>query len=179
LGSENIQIVLEEDGTEVLEDEYLLFLDNNTKLMILPSNYQWNPPIPAFDVTDCPGTENSNYNPVKILQKLVRSPGSIALLSEEELDVVSSFTSHQNIGIPQTEVEYLIGACQRELEQKKKIKDALNCIKEPKSSQNHILKKPCQNTPNLSFSFSFPLVNRRCALCTRCYSNWLRIAFSL
>ncbi|EFX71643.1 hypothetical protein DAPPUDRAFT_16993, partial [Daphnia pulex] len=43
LGSENIQIVLEEDGTEVLEDEYLLFLDNNTKLMILPSNNQWNP----------------------------------------------------------------------------------------------------------------------------------------
>lgn len=128
MDTENIQIVLEEDGTEVLEDEYLLFLDNNTKLMILPSNNQWNPPIPAFDVTDCPGTENSNYNPVKILQKLVRSPGSIALLSEEELDVVSSFTSHQNIGIPQTEVEYLIGACQRELEQKKKIKDALDLV---------------------------------------------------
>jgi DNA fragmentation factor alpha subunit len=129
LGSENIQIVLEEDGTEVLEDDYLMFLENNTKLMILPSNNHWNPPIPAFDETDCPagGTENS-YNPVKILQKLVRSPGSIALLSEEELDVVSSFTSHQNIGILQTEVEYLISACQRELEQKKKIKDALDLV---------------------------------------------------
>ena len=129
LGSENIQIVLEEDGTEVLDDDYLMFLENNTKLMILPSNNHWNPPIPAFDETDCPagGTENS-YNPVKILQKLVRSPGSIALLSEEELDVVSSFTSHQNIGIPQTEVEYLISACQRELEQKKKIKDALDLV---------------------------------------------------
>jgi len=127
LGSENIQIVLEEDGTEVLEDDYLLFQDNNTKLMILPSNNQWNPPIPAFDETDRPGTENS-YNPVKILQKLVRSPGSIALLSEEELDVVSSFTSHQNIGIPQTEMEYLIGACQRELEHRKKIQDALDLV---------------------------------------------------
>lgn len=127
LGTEVFQLVLEEDGTEVLDDDYLLYLDNNTKLMVLRANSQWEASFPAVDETDCPGTGRS-YNPVKILQKLVRSPGSIALLSEEELDVVSSFTEHQNIGIPQSEVEYLIETCQRELEQKKKIKDALDLV---------------------------------------------------
>ncbi len=122
-----MQIVLEEDGTEVIEDDYLAMLDNNTKLMILEKNADWTAPFPAFDVTDHPDSSKS-YNPVKILQKLVRSPGSISLLSEEELDVVSSFTAHQNIGIPQSEVEYLIEACQRELEQKKRIKDALDLV---------------------------------------------------
>ena len=123
----DVQIVLEEDGTEVIEDDYLLLLDNNTKLMILDKDSEWTAPFPAFDVTDHPDCSKT-YNPVKILQKLVRSPGSITLLSEEELDVVSSFTQHQNIGIPQSEVEYLIEACQRELDQKKRIKDALDLV---------------------------------------------------
>ena len=123
----DVQIVLEEDGTEVIEDDYLLLLDNNTKLMILDKNSEWTAPFPAFDVTDHPDCSKT-CNPVKILQKLVRSPGSITLLSEEELDVVSSFTQHQNIGIPQSEVEYLIEACQRELDQKKRIKDALDLV---------------------------------------------------
>ena len=123
----DVQIVLEEDGTEVIEDDYLLLLDNNTKLMILDKDSEWTAPFPAFDVIDHPDCSKT-YNPVKILQKLVRSPGSITLLSEEELDVVSSFTQHQNIGIPQSEVEYLIEACQRELDQKKRIKDALDLV---------------------------------------------------
>lgn len=131
--------MLEEDGTEVIEDEYLMMLDNNTKLMVLQGDEEWAAPFPTFDVTDHPDTAKP-HNPVKILQKLVRSPGSIALLSEEELDVVSSFTEYQHIGISQSEVEYLIEACQRELEQKKKIKDALDLVDlyhRAKQSDNH------------------------------------------
>lgn len=127
MGPEDFQIVLEEDGTEVIDNDYLMYLENNTKLMLLQADNQWAADFPALDETDCPGTIKL-YNPIKILQKLVRSPGTIALLSEEELDVVSSFTGHQNIGIPQSEVEYLVEACQRELEQKKRIKDALDLV---------------------------------------------------
>lgn len=37
----NIEVVLEEDGTRVAEDEFLLHLEGHTKLMILKSNTQW------------------------------------------------------------------------------------------------------------------------------------------
>lgn len=135
----DIKIVLEDDGTEVIENDYLMLLENNTQLMILPMHEEWTAPFPAFDVTDHPET-NKSYNPVKILQKLVRSPGSIALLSEEELFVVSSFTEYQHIGVSQSEVEYLIEACQRELDKKKRIKDALDLVdlyQRAKQSDNH------------------------------------------
>ncbi|XP_046648308.1 F-box-like/WD repeat-containing protein TBL1XR1 isoform X2 [Daphnia pulicaria] len=38
---ENIVVVLEEDGTRVTEDGFLLLLENHTKLMILRNNTQW------------------------------------------------------------------------------------------------------------------------------------------
>lgn len=95
--------------------------------MVLNKNEEWAPGCPAYDEIDHSESVKT-FNPVKILQKLARSPGSIVLLSEEELDVVSSFTEHQHIGIPQSEVEYLIEACQRELDEKKRIKDALDLV---------------------------------------------------
>lgn len=125
-GSDELKIVLEEDGTEIIEDDYLLMLENNTKLMVLKNIEQWAAPF----LTSCDETDTSlatrQQNPVKILQKLFRSPGSIALLSEEELEVVVSLSQRQNIGIPESEVEYLKDACERELEQKRRVRDALD-----------------------------------------------------
>lgn len=123
-----MKIVLEEDGTEIIEDEYLLLLDDNTKLMVLSTDQDWKESILPYDETDRPGDGLQQYNPIKILQKLARSPGSIALLSEEELEVVVSTSLPPNIGVPDAEIQYLKDACERELEQKKRVKDALDLV---------------------------------------------------
>jgi DNA fragmentation factor alpha subunit len=126
-GSDELKIVLEEDGTEVIEDDYLQMLDNNTKLMVLKNIEEWAAPFLAcYDETDT--SQAHRHNPVKILQKLHRSPGSIALLSEEELEVIISVAKSQvqNIGIPESEVDCLKDACERELDQKRRVRDALD-----------------------------------------------------
>ena len=119
-------MVLEEDGTEIVEDDYLLSLQDNTKLMALFGDQKWT----ACSLLPCDETDhhNQHYNPVKILQKLARSPGTIALLSEEELTAVVHNPTPTNIGIPESELSYLKEACERELEQKKRVKDALDLV---------------------------------------------------
>ena len=127
-GSDELKIVLEEDGTEIIEDDYLQMLENNTKLMVLKNIEQWVAPFLAYDETDTSQANRPLHNPVKILQKLHRSPGSIALLSEEELEVVISVAKSQvqNIGIPESEIDCLKDACERELDQKRRVRDALD-----------------------------------------------------
>lgn len=93
---------------------------------MLTGDQKWSPCFFPLDETDRPP---SGYNAIKILQKLARSPGSIALLSEEELEVVSTLSPvPANIGISETEIEYLKEACERELEQKKRVRDALDLV---------------------------------------------------
>ena len=108
-----------------MEDGYLLLLQDNTKLMILSGEQTWQPCFFPLDETDRPTT----YNAVKVIQKLWRSPGSISLIGEEELQVVSALGSApSNIGIPQSQVEYLIEVCQSELDKRTRIKDALDLV---------------------------------------------------
>ena len=41
IASEELKIVLDEDGTEIVDDDYLHTLDNNTMLMVLKNTEQW------------------------------------------------------------------------------------------------------------------------------------------
>jgi len=41
IASEELRIVLYEDGTEIVDDDYLHTLDNNTMLMVLKNTEQW------------------------------------------------------------------------------------------------------------------------------------------
>ncbi len=54
---ENVVVVLEEDGTRVTEDGFLLLLESHTKLMILRNNTQW---------TQQPGTLEEVHQQINI-----------------------------------------------------------------------------------------------------------------
>ena len=86
---QEIVVVLEEDGTEVDEDDYFQTLDDNTELMILYRGDRWSP-FTSLDVTDNGGLGESSQQLISILLRLEADPGSIALLSEAELELVTS-----------------------------------------------------------------------------------------
>ncbi|EFX78302.1 hypothetical protein DAPPUDRAFT_320611 [Daphnia pulex] len=63
---ENIEVVLEEDGTRVTEDGFLLLLEGHTKLMILRNNTQWMPQPGTLEEVQRPvNVQNVKFNQVK------------------------------------------------------------------------------------------------------------------
>ena len=50
--TKDVQVVLEEDGTEVDDDEYFQTLEPNTTLMLLYQEDRWSPFVSTGDVTD-------------------------------------------------------------------------------------------------------------------------------
>jgi DNA fragmentation factor alpha subunit len=44
LNGEAVKVVLEQDGTEVDEEDYFSTLERNTSLMLLAPNEKWGPP---------------------------------------------------------------------------------------------------------------------------------------
>lgn len=63
---ENIEVVLEEDGTRVTEDGFLLLLEGHTKLMILRNNTQWmQQPGTLDEVHQQINMQNVTFNQVK------------------------------------------------------------------------------------------------------------------
>ena len=85
---QEIVVVLEEDGTEVDEDDYFQTLDDNTELMILYRGDRWSP-FTSHDVTDNGGPGESSQQLISILLRLEADPGTIALLTEAELELVT------------------------------------------------------------------------------------------
>ena len=65
--SKDVQVVLEEDGTEVDDDEYFQTLDPNTTLMLLYQEDRWSPFVSSGDVTD-----HGDNNPDRLNSLLLR-----------------------------------------------------------------------------------------------------------
>ena len=63
---QEIVVVLEEDGTEVDEDDYFQTLDDNTELMILYRGDRWSP-FTSHDVTDSGGPGESSQQLISLL----------------------------------------------------------------------------------------------------------------
>ena len=63
---QEVVVVLEEDGTEVDEDDYFQTLESNTELILLHQGDRWSPFI-SQDVTDNVGGEGSSQELISIL----------------------------------------------------------------------------------------------------------------
>lgn len=61
LGPDNVQILLERDGTEILEDEFLLFLENFTDLVVVQSKCQKMTNCQRLDVCNESVTTEQEY----------------------------------------------------------------------------------------------------------------------
>ena len=84
-----VMVVLEEDGTEVDDEDYFQTLEPNTTLMLLHAGDRWSPLGVAGgqgDVTD------HGYGPHRLhglLSRIVTDPGSISLLTEADMELLS------------------------------------------------------------------------------------------
>jgi len=83
---QEVVVVLDEDGTEVEDDDYLFSLDDHTTLVLLHPGDRWSN-FSASDETDR-GPTDSSGRLSNILLKLEKSPGSIALLTEPDLELI-------------------------------------------------------------------------------------------
>ena len=126
-----ITIVLEEDGTELVDDDYLLTLDPNTKLMVLKNGEIWRQQVAFIDETDRSGGVYTVPDPINVVEMLFKNPASIALLSEEELEVVAeadNLKSEQFRGFSSADLMFVQNACADQLEKKQRLKNALDYI---------------------------------------------------
>lgn len=127
-----MKLVLEEDGTEVVEDEYLMLLENNTKIMVLQINEdEWAPKQFTVDVTDHSNSRNAEpnvFDPVTTFKDLAKNPSLILLLNPKELEILIQFNASQDIGVPSSVMEFLVEKCEEELERKRKIDDAVSLV---------------------------------------------------
>jgi len=124
-------VVLEEDGTEVDEDDYFQTLETNTTLMLLYSDDKWSPFQSFGDVTD--HGDNQNAKLILILSRLSEDPGSITLLSEADLELllemdVSTLNSNHLRYDPDF-LQKLQSAAGKHLREKGQIRDTLALLK--------------------------------------------------
>lgn len=139
--NETLKLVLEEDGTEIVEDAYLLLQPDNTQIMVLKPGEEWVAKPFTIDVTDHSrrhDIEHYSFDAMSTLKNLAKNPSSILLLNERELEVLAQFDTSQDIGIPNTTLEFLVEKCEEELEQKRSVKDAISLV--------HLYQKATENS---------------------------------
>lgn len=139
-----LTVVLEDDGTEVDDDEYFATLDPNTSLMILIGDQKWSPPMPPchlnIDQTDGGKVEPELANLVGKLKQnlchvsLLRGP-DLELLSDMDPDSLDDITLLDKIFL-----EQLKEASGRYLSEKRQAQDAMDLLrlyqeKETKTSE--------------------------------------------
>jgi len=124
-------VVLEEDGTEVDEDDYFQTLESNTTLMLLFSDDKWSPFQTSGDVTDHGDSQNSKLIP--ILSRLSEDPGTITLLSEADMELLSemdiSSLNSPYLRYDQDFLQKLQSAAGKHLREKSQIRDTLALLK--------------------------------------------------
>ncbi|XP_034937167.1 DNA fragmentation factor subunit alpha-like [Chelonus insularis] len=99
----DLTIVLEQDGTEVDDEEYFATLEKNTSLMILQGNEKWAAPgsaktpsryvvVDNIDNTDHPSDESTRRyrSPIEpLVSTLHGDPSHISLLGGNDLELLS------------------------------------------------------------------------------------------
>ena len=121
----NVVVVLEEDGTEVDDDDYFQTLTPNTVLMLLYEGDLWSS---LGDVTDHGDTRLES-----LVSRVMTDPGSIALMTEADLELISEIdTSRLSVNYPKYDAEFIIKmqeAAAKHLGEKSEIRDTLALLK--------------------------------------------------
>eukprot|EP00090_Calanus_glacialis_P047076 TRINITY_DN9547_c0_g1_i1.p1 TRINITY_DN9547_c0_g1~~TRINITY_DN9547_c0_g1_i1.p1 ORF type:complete len:211 (-),score=97.42 TRINITY_DN9547_c0_g1_i1:453-1085(-) len=129
-----VYAVLEEDGTEVDEDDYFQTLPNNTTLMLLYVGDRWSP-FANPDAPDCGGemTASSTARLIALLTRLESEPGCIALMAEVDLELLAEMDCNSlPPTFPRFDPEFLSqlqSAADKHLFEKSQIRDTLGLLK--------------------------------------------------
>lgn len=123
---QEVIVVLDEDGTEVEDDDYLLCLPDQTTLVLLFSGDRWN----DCNQDEVDTMQNPSTRVANILLRLENSPGSIALLSELDLELLADIdTDHSQF--QRFDVKFLNDikqAADIHIIEKSKIRDTLDLL---------------------------------------------------
>jgi len=151
-----VYVVLEEDGTEVDEEEYFQTLPANTLLMLLFSGDRWSPFGPPFtNVAAAPNNKDRrtllaasstsasmaskdepdlsrgpSFDLATLLDRLHTDIGSIAMFSGQELEVLAEFEPEDLVGYKYDTafLRQIKEAADRHLEEKREIRNALGLL---------------------------------------------------
>jgi len=125
--------VLEEDGTEVEEDDYFQTLENNTTLMLLYAGERWSPFSSPDAVDSAVGGGDNMARLLCLLTRLETEPGCIALMGETDLELLAEMETNS---LPPTFprfdqrfLEHLQAAADRHLLEKGQIRDTLGLLR--------------------------------------------------
>ncbi|XP_071451239.1 DNA fragmentation factor subunit alpha-like [Hetaerina americana] len=94
---EEVTVVLEQDGTEVDDEDYFATLERNTSLMLLSGQQRWLPPgkLPRLTsdqldgIGDGTGCDIGEGELLELVERLHRDIGLISLLGSRELELLS------------------------------------------------------------------------------------------
>ncbi|CAG2055616.1 unnamed protein product [Timema podura] len=132
-----VRIVLEQDGTEVDDDEYFSTMDKNTSLMILINDQRWLPPgkLPRYqivvDETDAAGNR-LNKDLSGLVDRLHGDLTQISMLGGKDLELLSDMDPDSLADIMPDKkmfLEQLKEASGRFLSEKRQAQDALELLK--------------------------------------------------
>lgn len=126
--------VLEEDGTEVDDEDYFSFLPDSTTLIISPESS-------GCDEVDTAIMSDSLNNSLLPLAKVIKKdPRNIIQFTDEQLQLLVDTDTEelaQLLGSPKSNVESIQDACQRHLDEKAEAKEALEILKLYHSANGH------------------------------------------
>lgn len=126
---QNVYLVLEEDGTEIDEDDYFQTIPENTTMMLLFTDDRWSP-FATIDQTDCAAASRNRL--VEILCRLEKDPGTIALLDGVDLELLAQMDTKETMTrFPRFTTGFLSQlqeAADRHLLEKNEIRDTLGLL---------------------------------------------------
>lgn len=127
--NQEVELVLDEDGTEIDDDDYLLSLPDNTTLVILHKGDRWSPLV-SGDEVDNGRIEGGSSRLIDLLLRLESSPGTIGLLTEPDLELIVDLDL-QDQTFNRFDPEFLKdvqNAADRHLLEKGQIRDAIGLL---------------------------------------------------
>jgi DNA fragmentation factor alpha subunit len=126
---QDLYLVLEEDGTEIDEEDYFQTIPENTTLMLLFTDDRWSP-FATIDQTDSAAASRNRL--VEILCRLEKDPGTIALLDGADLELLAQMDTKETMTrFPRFSTPFLCQlqeAADRHLLEKNEIRDTLGLL---------------------------------------------------
>uniref|UniRef100_A0A1B6GC46 CIDE-N domain-containing protein n=2 Tax=Cuerna arida TaxID=1464854 RepID=A0A1B6GC46_9HEMI len=128
LNGETVKVVLEQDGTEVDEEDYFSTLERNTSLMLLAPNEKWGPPGRVHRSGD---EIDGGRGITGLLTRLRGDVGHVSLLGGCELELLSDMDpdSLTDIVPDRSFLDQLKEASSRLLNDKRQAQEALDLLK--------------------------------------------------
>ncbi|EDO33409.1 predicted protein [Nematostella vectensis] len=142
-GSEKLNIArdcrvfLEEDGTEVDDEEYFSFLPDQTKLMLVEPGSSWTSKNEGKDLLSLLGThvdftDAPEPDMARIAQRMQKDPLFFVSLPEDDLRLAIGFEPAELAAVldrPEREASYYQETCRQELDRRTELREATELLK--------------------------------------------------